>query len=274
MSLGRLLKDTMHLETSELLVTPKVTQFLRTNSEGILMNKAGTAVSRESKALVAEIMDKAFAGNSDRSGRFGASGRGSCHRAQLWTFLGMPTGRIQDPELTNLFNDGKFRHLRWQIMMLQSGAVTDVEVGVAFKKYRMSSSIDAVNDDDGFIVELKGDRNPSRMMQKPGAVDEKHNLQIHSYFMLTGYDRCSYIVEDKQSQVWREVIVHRDAKITQLVEEEMMELNEAVDLRAMPPMLDECALKQGKYKTCGFAAQCFARRDNPYFPDKPGVWKS
>ena len=62
MSLGRLLKDTMHLETSDLLVTPKVTQFLRTNSEGILMNKAGTAVSRESKALVAEIMDKAFAG--------------------------------------------------------------------------------------------------------------------------------------------------------------------------------------------------------------------
>lgn len=274
MSLGKLLKETMHFETSDLLVTPKVMKFLRSNTEGVLMNKAGTALSRESKALVAEIMDKAFAGNGDRSGRFGASGRGTCHRSQLWTFLGMPTGRLQDPELTNLFNDGKYRHLRWQIMLLQSGAVTDVEVGVKFPKYRMTSSIDAVNDDEGFIVEVKGDRNPSRMMQKAGAVDEKHNLQIHSYFLLTGYDRCSYVVEDKQSQIWREVTVVRDDAIMKDVKLELSVLNDAVDNRQMPEMLDECKLKQGKYKACPFATQCYARIGNPYFPDKIGVWKS
>jgi hypothetical protein len=268
MSLGKLLKDTMHMETSELLVTPRVTQFLYDNPQGLTLNRAGTALSRDSKRIISEVMDKGFAGNEDRTGRFGASARGTCERKQMFTFLGMPVHRIQDPELSNLFNDGKYRHLKWQIMGLQSGALTDVEVGIAMPALRMRSSIDGVNEDEGFIFELKGDRYPARMMEKSGGVDEKHDLQIHSMFIMTGYDLCSYVVEDKSSQNWREVVVEKNKATTRKVLDEMNRLNQSVDDKVLPEPLAACKVKEGPYKTCPFAVQCIKRwkASNNYFP--------
>lgn len=276
MSLGKLLKDTIHLQTSDLLVTPKITKFLQDNPGGLTLNRARTSLSADSKRLVSYIMDKGFAGNEDRSGRFGASSRGTCLRAQVWTYLGMPSRKVQDVELSNLFNDGKYRHLRWQVMGMQSGALTDVELGISDPSFRVTTSLDGVNDKEGFLFELKGDRRPTRMMDKVGAVDEKHRLQIHTMFLVSGYNRASYIVEDKLSQVWREVVVDEDKAIMRQVVEELDTLNEHVEQRQMPEPLAACKVKEGPYKSCPFAAPCIKRwnQQNDYFPDSPPDWES
>jgi hypothetical protein len=247
-----------------LLVTPKVIDFLQRHPDGVVWDDEAYEVWRE---LTARAM-----GNDDRSGRFGASSRGDCLRLQVFNFLGMPAGKLLGPDTQNLFNDGKWRHLRWQMMALQAGAITHAEYPYAMKSLRVSGSMDGLNSYESFGFELKGDRNWSRVMD---GVPEKHDLQMHTMMLATGWDTFVYIVEDKESQQWREIIVRRDPKIIALVRAELEELNEYIEDHRLPPVLPACAAKEGPYRSCDFARQCLDRHQSgDYFPDRPGDWDS
>lgn len=274
MSLGSTLR---HLtRKTDLLVSPRVRDFLMRHPAGVILNDEGTDLADESKDLILAIMKAAFATNEDRSGRFGASSRGKCQRAQMWTYLGMPSRRLIEPEVFNLFNDGKYRHLRWQVMAVQSGACTHAEYPLEYKKYRMRSSVDALNSEERFLFELKGDRHMARLLNAAGGVVPEHNLQIHSLFLMTGWDRAVYVMEDKASQDWREIIVRRDPVVIAEVRKELEELNEHVERRTLPEPLAACQAKEGPYRTCPFAGPCIERwrQGNTYWPDEPGNWDS
>lgn len=268
MSLSKTIRSIKQAEKSPLLMTPRIEKFLRENPEGMILDEAGMA-------LFQQIAAATFGSNSDRSGRFGSSSRGTCLRAQMFKFLGMPELKVIDTDLMNLFADGKWRHIRWQMMGVQSGALTHAEYPLEYKKYRMKSSADGLNSREAFLFELKGDRNLSRLMDLDGAVDPKHNLQIHSMFLMTGWDVCAYVMEDKASQNFREVIVRRDPKIINEVRKELEELNEHVENRTLPEVLPACAAKEGPYRSCPFAKQCLDRAAHgDYWPDIPGDWDS
>lgn len=270
MALGNTLR---HLtRASDLLVTPKVRDFLADNPSGLLLD--GDDLAQETKDLILDIMQRAWVGNEDRSARFGASSRGKCQRAQMWEFLGMPARRLVEPEQWNLFNDGKFRHLRWQVMGVQSGALTHAEYPIKYQKYRMTSSVDGLNTHEQFLFELKGDRHMARLLDAAGGVVNDHNLQIHSMFFMTGWEKAVYIMEDKASQDWREIIVHRDPVVIRMVKRELEELNEHVEHRTLPEPLAACQAKEGPYRSCPFARPCIERwkRGISHWPDQPGVW--
>lgn len=274
MNLGKVLK---HLKPKgDQLVTARLHEFLLRNPEGLVMRDG--KVAPETKRLIEDIMDRAFGGNSDRSGRFGASSRGTCHRRQMWTFLGMPSRVLLDPDTVNLFNDGKFRHLRWQVMLVQSGAATHAEYRLPkSSKYRLSSSADALNAEEQFLIEFKGDRNLGRLMSAdPDAVVSKHLLQIHTMFLMTGWERCVYLMEDKATNDWREVVVYRDPALIHEVRKELEELNEHVERRTLPEPLPACQAKEGPYRSCPFAGPCIERwrTGNHYWPDVAGDWDS
>lgn len=274
MALGKTLKNLTR--KSDLLITPVVSKFLMDNPEGMLLNDEGTDLAPETLDLIHQIMQAAWVGNEDRSGRFGASSRGKCMRSQMWTYMGMPSRKIIEPETLNLFNDGKFRHLRWQIMVIQSGACTHAEYPLTYKKYRMTSSVDALNSEEKFLFELKGDRHMARLLDAAGGVVNEHNLQIHSMFLMTGWDKAVYIMEDKASQDWREIIVRRDPEVIAEVRKELEELNQHVEDRSIPAPLPACETKEGPYRSCPFAGPCIERwrAGNHYWPDQPGNWDS
>jgi hypothetical protein len=159
-----------------------------------------------------------------------------------------------DPVLQNLFNDGNWRHLRWQMMGLAAGVLTHVEVPVEVPKYRLKTSIDGVNVDEKFIFELKGQSQYTSTLD-PG-IPERHILQIHTMFLATGYDVCVYVREDKRTQDWKETIVRKDPIILRKVKKELTALNEHVEERSLPEPLPECWQKEGPYKTCPYAAEC------------------
>lgn len=245
-----------------LLVTPKVEEFLRRHPDGAVWDDDGFALFRD---IVVRSR-----GNDSRSGRFGASSRGSCLRRQVFTYLGMPEVHLIDTDLQNLFNDGKWRHLRWQMMGVQSGALTHAEWPTSLPKYRLKVSMDGLNANDQFIFELKGDRNWSRALD---GVPDAHLLQIHTMFLATGWDTAAYVIEDKASNQWREIIVRRDPKTTARVRDELEVLNEHVEDRRLPAILPACAAKEGPYRTCPFASQCLDRhRTGDTWPDRPGDW--
>jgi hypothetical protein len=266
MSLSATIKSIKRADT--LLVTPKIEAFLRDVPEGVIWDAEG-------KALFDELCKSTFGSNSDRSGRFGASSRGKCERAQVFTYMGMPGGRILDPDTLNLFNDGKWRHLRWQMMGMQSGALTHVEYPLKMDKYRLGSSADGLNAFDTFLFELKGDRNMARLLDQSGGVVREHNLQIHTMMLMTGWDVASYVMEDKSTQQFREIVVKRDPAIIREVRTELEILNEHVNQRTLPQVLPACARKEGPYRTCDYGPRCLERdATGNYWPDVPGDWDS
>ena len=264
--MSQFLKTLKTIKKAEtLLVTPKVIDFLARHPDGVVWDE-------EAYAMWRWLTQKAM-GNDDRSGRFGASSRGDCHRLQIFNFLGMPAGKVLSPENANLFNDGKWRHLRWQMMAWQAGALTHLEHPYEMKSLRVSGSMDGLNSYHSFGFELKGDRNWARLMD---GVPDKHDLQIHTMMLATGWDTFSYLVENKETQDWREIVVHRDPKTIGLVRAELEELNEYIEDHRLPAILPACAAKEGPYRSCPFAKQCLRRRDEfgNHWPLVPGDWDS
>lgn len=248
-----------------LLVTPKIIDHLIRHPEGVVWDDAAYALWHKLTA--------AHESNEDRSGRFGASSRGRCPRAQIFGYLGMPEEKVQDPQVTNLFMDGKWRHLRWQMMGIQSGALTHVEYPYAYPKLRVAGKMDGLNSYERFGFELKGDRYYARSLD---GVPDKHDLQIHTMMLATGWDTFAYIIESKETNDWREIVVHRDPKVISVVRTELEDLNEHIEDHRLPPVLPACAARQGPYRTCPFASNCLRRdreRGNDW-PVFPGDWDS
>jgi hypothetical protein len=158
-------------------------------------------------------------------------------------------------------------------MGLQSGILTHAEHSAALPKYRVKVAMDGLNAHDSWLFELKGDRMSSRLMD--GNPDD-HMLQVHTMFLVTGWDTASYVVEDKTNNTWREMIVHRDPVIMRRVKDELEELNEHVENRRLPDILPACANKEGPYRSCPFGPQCLERHrsDGNTWPDVPGDWDS
>lgn len=238
-----------------LLVTPHVVDFLDRVPDGVVWDE-------EALEFWADLVRKAM-GNEDRSGRFGASSRGMCMRRQIFAFIGMPVLTLRPVELSNLFNDGKWRHLRWQMMAVQAGALTHAEVPYSKPSLRISGSMDGCNAYDSWGFELKGDRNMSRVLE--GGVPEAHLLQIHTMMLATGWDTFSYIIEDKANNDWREFIIRRDKTIINTVKTEIEELNIHVNNETLPQVLPACAAKSGPFRGCPFSKQCLAQKDQ--WPD-------
>lgn len=232
------------------IVTPRIVEYLSLYSD--------VELTESMRETLLELLTSDA--NSQRTGRFGASSRGTCLRAQLWSYLGMPKTGDVDYILNNIFMDGKWRHARWQLMGLAAGVFTDVEVQYRKPKYNLGTSIDAINEDEGWLFELKG----AHMI--PKQVPEKHLLQIHTYFLATGFDRCSYVVECKRTQEFKEWVVVRDERMMTQVREELETLNGYIDDRKLPPILQECQAKEGAYKRCPYrGASCCVSQSS--FPD-------
>lgn len=247
MTLTKKIKTMKNLQKRESnIITPRMEDFI-SNTDELMVE------TPEEEELLLRLMRPSS--NDIRHSRFGASSRGTCLRRQMLAFMGMPPARMIDPGLKQIFWDGKMRHIRWQLLGHKAGIFTDVEVGLSVPEWLSSISLDAVNDDEGWLFELKGMSAFVSTMTGDG-VSHSHNLQIHTYFLFTGWDVCVYLVEDKRTQQTREIIVRRDEKVMTEVKREIGFLCESAENREIPPVQPECKKKQGDYKTCPFAANC------------------
>lgn len=191
---------------------------------------------------------------------FHPSSLAGCMRAQVFSFIGIPFVNNINAELRNLFLDGQWRHLRWQLMGLESGLLKDVEVPLAALDIRLVGSADGLGDD--YLFELKGIYSLWQAKQRNAIPDPKHIFQIHCYFLLlelSGYKikRCALIYEDKQFQRWEEFVINRDEKIIDDIKRKLAGLNGAVNTRRLPTIQQECSNAKGKtFNDCPYSAIC------------------
>jgi hypothetical protein len=234
-------------ESESKVITPRLDKWLLDHPEGVV-----TRTEEQRKLLLRLTGDES---NSQRMSRFGASSRGTCARQQVFRFIGAPGLRTVDSVLQNIFNDGTWRHIRHQMMGMQAGYLTDVEVKHTMPSYNLTTSLDGENKDEGWMMELKGMRHYGKVVM--GEIPEGHYLQMHTMLLVTGYERVIYLVEDKGSNDWVEVSIARDKAAIGKVKDELNIINDAVEDQKLPPMKSNCKMKKGsEYQGCPFKHYC------------------
>lgn len=242
-SLGTILKA---VRTDDLVITPEFNRFLMSGEFD--------------KALRPEVAEYVFrqlvTQPRVRSGSFSASSGGFCERRQVLNFLGtdVPYNTL-DPRLANIFSDGKWRHLRWQAMLMQIDKWDfQPEFPLDWPKMRHVGSADGAlivpdshtrwgGAEGGF--ELKG-MNPN-LWRKHNNEDWKieHKRQVARYFLMSGWDIFVTIYENKATNEWYEWVEEPDKAIMREQREELLRLNEAVDDEQIPDKLLQCEKEFG-----------------------------
>lgn len=233
----------------DLLLTPRIETWLMQHPEGIVLDAS----------LAQEIGNHMVAVPRDRTLSWSASAIGNCHRHQVFTYVGLPGDPILNPRLQNLFNDGTWRHLRWQAMLLRAKLLTHIEVPVFYDPLGMRGTMDGVNMDEMFGFELKGVYSLSAVKDGPYP---KHLLQVHAYFLATTLEKIAIIYEDKQTQEFREFVIERDERLLKKVRKELLTLNTALAQRQVPDVLEECRYGKGpQFKGCAYRNHCLGITD-------------
>jgi len=215
-----------------------------------------------------------------RSGSFSGAAAGMCLRRQELAYAGVG-GDVIDPQLRNIFNDGKWRHLRWQAMLLETGIITDPEYLVKWPEMLSRGSVDARGEvpmdhprqdwrGKEFGLELKGVSTfqfgeMSRSGPKP-----EHARQIHHYFVLGGFDLFSYVIEDKTTQNFAEHVIVPDKKLMIEAENDIIQLAKAVKDKKLHQLLPDCQKRTGEeFRSCPYGGKngpCVAALTNPPKP--------
>lgn len=246
------LKQAVRFAKMNSRITPRLTPWLVKHPNGVRITNDKTAE---------RIMSILYPSQSkSRAGAFHPSQLYQCKRAQSYGYYDAPTQISYDPVLQNLFNDGHFRHLRWQIMLLEAEILTDVEVAIHVPELRLEGSIDGVNQDEGWMFELKG-TSQYKMVQSKGAMPA-HIKQVHAYLLASGLDEAVIVYEDKSNQQWHELAIHRDPKTIDEIYEILSELNDGVNKGKLPERLEECEAQSGTtFNSCPYSSICHRVND-------------
>lgn len=241
------LKKLLQKRNSDLLVTPRLDAWL-------LSVKGQLELDPDIAAMVVE---KVTGSQQNRSGRFHPSASGKCPRRQQFSFYGLSERSPTDSVTMMKFLVGTWGHLRWQVMLIQSGIAQGVEVPVEHSTLPVAGNMDALGVDSKgrFGIEIKTWRS------LPKEPKDYHVRQIHAYMALADLDRFSLLYEDKASSDWREFVIKRDEALIEEIEREWEMLTEASGedestMQLIKP-LSECYDGRGdEWKWCPYRDRC------------------
>ena len=241
------LKQAVRFAKMNSRITPKLAPWLVNNPNGVHITSSDI-YNRISSILMPTV-------SKSRAGAFHPSQLYQCQRAQVYGYHDAPSLAKYDPVLQNLFNDGHFRHLRWQIMLLESGIITDIEVPVYSEKYRIEGSMDGVNKNEQWMFELKG-TSQFRQIQIKGALPA-HIKQVHAYLLASDLNEAVIVYECKSTQQWQEISVQKDPNIIKEILEILESLNDAITNNYLPERLEDCENKTGTtFNSCAYSQIC------------------
>lgn len=240
MKLGQLVQS-YH---NELVVTPQHEKWLR--------GHPNPEYSDAAKAFLAEQIGKP---DRDRTKSFSASGQGLCPRRRQFEYLGLPK-RAYTTKLIQVFHNGTYMHLRWQMAGISARWIYQAEYPAKRPALLMKGTLDALLRGGGGL-ELKSiNSNGFRRVNQYGPLS-KHLAQMDAYMLMTDIPWFSLIYEDKDTQEYREWIVHRDEKRLGVVRDTQAKLVADTVNGRLNEIKDLCWAKEGtEYLGCPFREIC------------------
>lgn len=231
---------------NELTITPRHEAWLAANPNPSYSDKAKQFMARE--------IGKP---QRDRTKTFSASGAGMCMRRRQFEFLGVTKGKRKlRTSLIQVFHNGTYMHLRWQMAGLSEGWMTEAEVPVANSLLMLTGTMDGMSY-KATGIELKSiNSNGFRNIMAHGPKRD-HLYQIASYVLAGAPQDWSILYEDKDTQEYKEFSFTPDDKLVWAVKREQELLVEHTEGLSLVEMKDECWAKRGtEYIQCPFRDIC------------------
>ncbi len=190
-----------------------------------------------------------------RKGTVSASALDSCRRRQEFTFIGWPE-LPPSSKTAQIFHNGSFMHMRWQMAGLSAGWLAKAEVPVPVNDLNIAGTMDGIAH-EGSIVELKSINTNGFGRVAAFGPQKNHRIQVGTYMYLSGVDKGCIVYEDKNTQEYREYIVEMDKDLEDLVTESAQEIWGLLKQEVLAEPLTDCEAKMGfRYQTCPYRDRC------------------
>lgn len=190
-----------------------------------------------------------------RINTFSASGAGRCLRERQLAFMGIKR-MPNDEKSANIFANGDYVHLRYQVAGLVGGWLEQAEVPAFLPEYQLSGTLDGMLiNGHGLEVKSINDRGFTEIATFGPKHD--HLFQTHSYMLAKQLDTFHIVYENKNTNQVKEFLIHRDEKLIDQIVRELEELNSATAAGVLLPMQPNCVLQTGsQYSWCQYRKSC------------------
>lgn len=208
-------------------------------------------------------------------GRLSPSSIGGCPRAAVFRFLGVSQMRSVDPDQELMFEDGNWRHHKWQALFYDMEMVLGshrfhvlaIEKRVVIKRLYIIGFLDAevsIEEEDPLVVDFKGmNRRQFDWLLKQNEQRLGHGLQILPYMRARKRDKGLVLYDNKDSNHTKGFLVttslHGD--VWDEVQEWCQRVLDKIAAEKIPNKHPECTHGSFMYETCPFRKLCYGRYD-------------
>lgn len=209
-------------------------------------------------------------------GRFSPSSVGRCDRQAILKFLGYKGSRKVNPDKELLFDDGNWRHHKWQALFLDMEAVfgddekfkvIEIEHFVHLDKYHVAGNLDVTLLINGvlYVIDIKGiNRRGFDWINRLDEPKDDAVSQLLTYMKAKGIDNGILLYDCKDTQRTKCFAVGFDSKHWKQATGWLDEQHEHLEARRIPPKHPDCTLGSSMADTCQFYKVCHVAQ----VPDK------
>jgi CRISPR/Cas system-associated exonuclease Cas4 (RecB family) len=211
-------------------------------------------------------------------GRISPSSVGGCEREAVFKFVGARGRRRIDPDTELIFDDGNWRHHRWQATFRDMEAVlgkdvfevVSIEGKARSRRLRTAGNFDAWVRIYGvdYIIDFKGANDAMHQrVSRDDAPLEKHVMQLLLYMKAKGVARGIIMYDNKNNQLTKNFAVSFDDAEwmeTVLWIGRVLRKIETQKLPAKPP---SCSSGNFQYERCPYARLCYGDMNTQQITD-------
>lgn len=220
-------------------------------------------------------------------GRLSPSKICGCERQAAFAFVGMPGRKVVDPEQQGIFEDGNWRHHRWQ------ATFRDMECVLGRKVFRVHSIEEAVEHDPLYvaghldacvsihgmkwIIDFKGINSWGfERVFRQHEPHPEHVLQLMAYMRARRVRRGILLYEHKDKNLTKAFVVRFTGKQWQEVNLWCNTVIKKIRNEDLPPMALGCQAGQFLFEKCPWSYVCYGEHNDEQirkrmYRDFPGV---
>ena len=204
-------------------------------------------------------------------GRLSPSKICGCERQAAFAFLGMPGRSTIDPEQEAIFEDGKWRHLKWDAIFLDMQivlgrdvfSVVSLEEFVEIPELYVAGSLDAAIKIGGekWIVDFKGINSWGfERVYREHVPHEAHVLQLICYMKARRVPRGLILYDHKDKNLTKIFAIRFTPKQFREVSEWCERVIRKMKREDLPPMSLDCQAGNFLFEKCPFSYVCYGNK--------------
>ncbi len=194
---------------------------------------------------------------------FHASSAADCKRKQLLAIFNPDYERRDPLAAIQRMGDGKWGHLKWQLIFHEMGLLRRSEFQVKYEPWNAGGAPDGVlilpwlSDDTEFLLEVKtvSDYRFGNIL-RTGKPERGHVFQTHTYIQALDLSNIIYFYENKNTNDWKYIWQERDYAIIKRLRKRYKILNRAKDSGEL--LKPECTFRinDEMYRFCHLKKLC------------------